>query len=150
MSWLSDIVGGSAGQIIESVGNVADKFITTDKEREELEISKSRLKLEEFKAEVADRGSAREREVKVNESSNASWLSKNISSLLAIGCLILTFAMFYQVLYAQTDPQKENIVIYILGVLSAISTQIVAYYFGSSVGSKEKTELLTQGGKNGN
>jgi hypothetical protein len=108
-----------------------------------LEISKSRLKLEEFQAEVADRGSAREREVKVNESSNASWLSKNISSLLAIGCLVLTFLMFYQVLYVvePTDKNKD-VVIYILGVLSAISTQIVSYYFGSSMGSKNKSDIM--------
>ncbi len=142
MSWLSDLVGGSAGQIIESVGEVADKFITTDKEREELEISKSRLKLEEFQAEVADRGSARERETRINESPDASWLSKNISPLLAIGCLVLTFLMFYQVMYLDTDPKKENIIVYILGVLSAISTQIISYYFGSSMGSKNKSDIM--------
>jgi len=142
MSWLSDIVGGSAGQIIDSVGNVADKFITTDKEREELEISKSRLKLEEFQAEVADRGSARERETRINESQNASWLSKNISSLLAIGCLVLTFLMFYKVFGMKTNDANKDIVVYILGVLSAISTQIISYYFGSSMGSKNKSDIM--------
>ncbi|HRF57913.1 MAG TPA: hypothetical protein PLV58_11010 [Campylobacterales bacterium] len=142
MSWLSDIVGGSAGQIIDSVGNVADKFITTDKEREELEISKSRLKLEEFQAEVADRGSARERETRINESQNASWLSKNISSLLAIGCLVLTFFMFYKIFGMNTNDANKDIVVYILGVLSAISTQIISYYFGSSMGSKNKSDIM--------
>ncbi len=142
MSWLSDMVGGSAGQIIESVGEVADKFITTDKEREELEISKSRLKLEEFQAEVADRGSARERETRINESPDASWLSKNISSLLAIGCLVLTFFMFYKVFGMKTNDENKDIVVYILGVLSAISTQIISYYFGSSMGSKNKSDIM--------
>jgi len=145
MSWLSDLVGGSAGQIIESVGAVADRFITTDKEREELELSKERLHLEEFQAEVADRTSARERETKVNESQNSAWLAKNISSFLAIGCLTLTFAMFYQVLYMKIEPTNKDVIIYILGALSSISVQIVGYYFGSSVGSKEKTELLSGG-----
>lgn len=142
MSWLADLVGGSAGEIIESVGNVADKFITTDKEREELELSKMRLDLEEFQAEVADKTSARERETKINESQNGAWLAKNITSFLAIGCLTLTFIMFYQVLYMQIQPQNKDVIIYILGALSSICVQIVGYYFGSSVGSKEKTELL--------
>lgn len=142
MSWLSDMVGGSVGEIVESVGEVADRFITTDKEREELEISKSRLKLEEFQAEVADRSSARERETRLNESTNSAWLAKNISSFLAIGCLTLTFILFYQVLYMEIKPQNKDVIIYILGALSSISVQIVGYYFGSSVGSKEKTELL--------
>lgn len=142
MSWLSDMVGGGIKEVIEGVGETVDRFVTTDKEREELEISKSRLRLEEFQAEVADRGSAREREMRVNESENASWLSKNISSLLAIGCLVLTFIMFYQVLYMETNDKNKDIIIYILGVLSAISTQIVSYYFGSSMGSKVKTDIL--------
>ncbi len=141
MSWLGDLVGGSAGEIIESIGNVADKFITTDKEREELEISKTRLELEEFQIEVIDRTSARERETKINESANSAWLAKNIASFLAIGCLALTFGMFYQVLYMEIKPENKDVIIYILGALSSISVQIIGYYFGSSIENKEKTEL---------
>lgn len=33
MSWLGKIFAGGAGSLIESVGNVADRFITTDDER---------------------------------------------------------------------------------------------------------------------
>jgi len=38
------------------------------------------------------------------------------------------------------DFKKENeqIIIYILGVLSAIDTQIFSFYFGSSHGSQQK------------
>ena len=142
MSWLGDTVVGGIGEVVESVGKTVDMFVTTDKEREELEISKARLNLETFAAEVKDRESAREREVRVNESEKAGWLSKNVSSLLAIGCLVLTFLMFYQVLYKTIDPAKQEIVVYILGALSAISTQIISYYFGSSMGSKAKTDML--------
>ena len=142
MSWLGDKVGGGIGEVVESVGKTVDMFVTTDKEREELEISKARINLETFAAEVKDRESAREREVRVNESEKSGWLSKNVSSLLAIGCLVLTFLMFYQVLYKTIDPAKQEIVVYILGALSAISTQIISYYFGSSMGSRVKTEIL--------
>ena len=142
MSWLGDMVGGGIGEVVESVGKTVDMFVTTGKEREELEISKARLNLETFAAEVKDRESAREREVRVNESEKSGWLSKNVSSLLAIGCLVLTFLMFYQVLYKTIDPAKQEIVVYILGALSAISTQIISYYFGSSMGSKAKTDMF--------
>ena len=101
-----------------------------------------RLSLEKFQTEVADRGTARSREVEINKTESSSWLSKNVSSLLAIGCLVLTFLMFYQVLYKTIDPAKQEIVVYILGALSAISTQIISYYFGSSMGSKAKTEMF--------
>ena len=33
---------------------------------------------------------------------------------------------------------EKDIIIYVLGVLSAICTQVVSYYFGSSQGSAQK------------
>jgi len=42
------------------------------------------------------------------------------------------------------ESSRKDILIYILGVLSAISTQIVSYYFGSSQGSKEKSDQLRE------
>jgi len=37
----------------------------------------------------------------------------------------------------------KNIIIYILGALTTISTQVVAYFFGSSRGSKEKQKIIS-------
>ena len=55
MSWLSDVIGGSAGEIIKSVGEVADKFITTDEDRVLWETKRSEMLLKfkqlEFEAE---------------------------------------------------------------------------------------------------
>ena len=36
----------------------------------------------------------------------------------------------------------KDIVIYILGALTTIATQVVAYYFGSSQGSKDKQKSI--------
>ena len=38
MSWLGKIFAGGAGSLIESVGNVADRFITTDDERQQFKL----------------------------------------------------------------------------------------------------------------
>jgi hypothetical protein len=43
---------------------------------------------------------------------------------------------------APVDSTRKDILIYILGVLSAIATQIISYYFGSSIGSKDKSDQL--------
>ena len=40
------------------------------------------------------------------------------------------------------DPSRKDILIYVLGVLSAIATQIVSYYFGSSQGSAAKNSAI--------
>jgi flagellar basal body-associated protein FliL len=42
------------------------------------------------------------------------------------------------------EPSRKDILIYILGVLSAVATQIMSYYFGSSQGSKDKAEQLKE------
>ena len=41
------------------------------------------------------------------------------------------------------NPEMKDIVIYILGALTTISTQVVAYFFGSSKGSSDKQKIIT-------
>ena len=43
MSWLGNLVGGGVGEIVESVGNVVDKFVTTDEEK-----AKAKLELQKL------------------------------------------------------------------------------------------------------
>ncbi len=99
-----------------------------------------------FKAEVDDRKSARDREAQVAASPDAPGISKLIVPILAGGVLLLTFILFFVVVFQSgvVEPSRKDIVIYVLGVLSAISTQIVSYYFGSSKGSVDKSAVLDQ------
>jgi hypothetical protein len=77
--------------------------------------------------------------VRMNESiTKETWLNRNTSSILAITTVVLSFAMFFVVIRFDLTPEREQILIYILGMLSAIDTQIFSYYFGSSQGSREK------------
>ena len=46
------------------------------------------------------------------------------------------------IIFVDVTPEAKDILIYILGVLSALVTQIASYYFGSSMGSKDKAEEL--------
>lgn len=73
---------------------------------------------------------------------SAPWLTKHVASLLAIFALFLTFGLFFVLIYFPLDDSKKDIVIYILGVLSAILTQIFSFYFGSSKDSEVKNRLI--------
>lgn len=97
-----------------------------------------------FAKEVEDRDSARRREAEVATSDYAPLLNKIITPILAIGTLALSFVLFYIVAIDSSSfgNMNKDIIIYILGVLSAIDTQIIGYYFGSSSGSTEKTATL--------
>jgi len=73
---------------------------------------------------------------------SAPWLTKHVASLLAIFALFLTFGLFFILIYFPLDAAKKDIAIYILGVLSAVITQIFSFYFGSSKDSEVKNRML--------
>jgi hypothetical protein len=108
------------------------------------ELAKMANDVELTKAYLNDVSSARERESAVATSDSAPYLNKIITPILALGVLIATFGLFAFVLFDKgaIDPTRKDILIYVLGVLSAIATQIVAYYFGSSKGSADKNTAI--------
>lgn len=157
MSFLTDIFSGGAGKLVDSVGNTLDKLTTTKEEvmQHDLELKKAemqyqleeqRLDVEQQKNVLQDVDSARKRDAEVGTSANASWLSKNVSGMLAIGTTILTFMLFYILIFRPdlTTKESKDIIIYVLGVLSAILTQVFSFYFGSSQGSHDKNQMLRQ------
>ena len=99
---------------------------------------------------LQDTADARNREVAIATSKDAPEINKVIVPYLAMGVLGLTFLLFGILIFAEAEIPvgRKDIVIYILGVLSAISTQVIAYYFGSSKGSAVKDETINrmQGG----
>tara|TARA_B110000503_G_scaffold5316_1_gene7134 strand:+ start:4184 stop:4681 length:498 start_codon:yes stop_codon:yes gene_type:complete len=100
------------------------------------------LEHEKFKAILADKNSAREREVAISSSDNAPTLNKIVTPALALGVTGLSFVLFAVLIFVEVKTEAKDILIYILGVLSAAVTQILSYYFGSSVGSKDKDDQL--------
>jgi hypothetical protein len=111
-----------------------------------LRIEENKLDLAELELRLKDTDSAREREVAIATSDKAPLLNKIVTPVLALSILLLTFVLFGVVMFdnSPVETSRKDILIYVLGVLSAIATQIVSYYFGSSAGSKEKTEQLKE------
>lgn len=99
---------------------------------------------ERFTQEVTDRQSARERESSIATSGAAPLVNKVITPILAVGVVVLTFLLFGVVLFGDNaiDPNRKDLVIYILGALSSICGMVISYYFGSSSGSVQKTEAM--------
>ena len=91
----------------------------------------------------ADRADARAREVSVASSEYAPFLNKIVTPALALVVITLSFILFAILIFVDVRMEAKDILIYILGVLSAAVTQILSYYFGSSQGSADKSEELT-------
>jgi hypothetical protein len=134
--------------------NLSDKEMVSLKQFEmeheeelmKLRLEENKLDAELTKLRLADSGSAREREARMAESPFASWLNRNTGAVLALTTIPLAFVLFYWVMAngVNVDGTHKDIIIYILGVLSAIVTQIFSYYFGSSTGSKSKSDDIAR------
>lgn len=114
------------------------------------ELAQMANRTELFKAEVDDRKSARDRDASVATSDAAPMLNKVVTPALAIGVVVLSFVLFGVLAFGEDlPPSRKDIVIYILGVLSAAVTQVLAFYFGSSTGSSQTRSFLEDHFKNG-
>jgi hypothetical protein len=155
MSIFSNLFSGGAGSLVDSVGKVLDNVISTKEEKMQLdnEIKKSEMQFqldlkklsnEEQAMVLGDISSARQREVQVQTSEKASWMAKNIQHSIAAGTTLITLLFFYILIFKPESitSESKDIVLYILGVLSAILTQVYSYYFGSSAGSAAKSATL--------
>lgn len=153
MGFLTDLFSGGSSNLVNVVGNVLDKVTTSKEEKMQLELEMKKadmqyqvdlkkLTLEEQKMTFGEMESARKREVDLSSSQYATQLAKNVAPFLALGTTFLTFTLFGFILFRKVDTQTKEIIFYILGVLSAIVTQIFSYYFGSSLGSAQKSQSI--------
>ncbi|MEI8114329.1 MAG: hypothetical protein WCI54_11900 [Bacteroidia bacterium] len=155
MTFLSNLFSGGASTLVDSVGKVLDNVITTKEEKMQLDnemrksefqfqVDMKKLSNDEQQMILGDISSARQREVAVQTSENATKLSKNVSPFLALGTTFITLLLFFILIFRPgTVPESsKEIILYILGVLSAILTQIYSYYFGSSQGSADKAKTI--------
>ncbi len=130
----------------EDLARVQIAAMEHEEELLRLKLEENKLDLQELELYLKDNDSARDREIQIATSDKAPLLNKIITPVLALGVISLTFILFGVVMFDNNpvDSTRKDILIYILGVLSAISTQIVSYYFGSSQGSKDKADQLKQ------
>ena len=66
-----------------------------------------------------------------------------LGSLISVGF----FTAIYLVLIMVVPAENKDIALLLLGVLAAKFTDVVGYYFGSSKGSADKTEILANSKK---
>ena len=130
----------------EDLARVQIAAMEHEEELMRLRIEEDKLDLAELELRLKDVDSARDRETAIATSDKAPLLNKIVTPILALGLLTMTFTLFGVVMFDNNpvEASRKDILIYVLGVLSAVSTQVVSYYFGSSQGSKDKGEQLKE------
>lgn len=157
-NFFTKLIGGGADTLVGAVGTALDKVFTSDEEKKALEnelakaslqheAEMARLGLDETRAYLGDIADARKNQSDVQSSEHSSWLAKNIQPMLAVAIVGLTFWMYWYIMFSgknvlSEDKEMKDIIIYVLGALTTVSTQVVSYFFGSSQGSSRKQRTI--------
>jgi hypothetical protein len=147
---LATAVAGPAGGA--AVGWIASKLGIPDDTIEgvtkaltgnpEMTIKLKELDLEYAKLEVQDRDSARQAYAQVATSEHATKLDKVVVPVLALGVVGLAFTLIGVLMFVNTPTDQQQIIIFALGFITSAAGQVLSFYFGSSQGSKDKTEEM--------
>jgi hypothetical protein len=147
---LATAVAGPAGGA--AVGWIASKLGIDDDTIEgvtkaltgnpEMALKLKELDLEYAKLEVQDRDSARQAYAAVATSEHATKLDKIVVPVLALGVVGLAFTLIGVLMFVNTPQDQQQIIIFALGFITSAAGQVLSFYFGSSQGSKDKTEEI--------
>ena len=138
-------LGGAAVSAIASRLGVGDsveavaKAIAGDPEAAQ---KLAEMELEYAKLDAADRDSARKAYAAVATSENATKLEKLVVPILALGVVGLAFCLIGVLMFVDTPNDQQQLVIFALGFITSAAGQVLSFYFGSSQGSKDKTEEM--------
>ncbi len=146
---LGKIFSMGAEKLVGAIGDAFDKNFTNkeEKAKAEAEIQKiitahvqemERLSNEQFKNEVEDRASARNRQVDyVKALGRADYFQYFIGAIPVLGLPVL----LYYILTYEIPPKNEHIAMLIIGEVLGFLAAIYNYHFGSSQGSRMKDQI---------
>ena len=106
---------------------------------------RERVRQEEYQQylrDLQDRQDARSMEMKLaGEDSPLAW----VVPLFAFALILMIWYLLHSILSAQDEVVNKDVFNVVLGALVTAFTTVVAYYFGSSLGSHKKDEAVRSG-----
>ena len=153
---ISLAIGAGIGAITTAFGLPSDAkpedilaAVTTDPEaRLKLLVAENDFKskqrdqeLEEMKAILEDVQSARNRQV---ESEKATGKKDVNIYVLAWTMVVGFFVLLWYLLKIPVPPDQSGVIFMLFGALSSAFGAVISYFFGSSKGSQEKSEIMGQ------
>jgi len=147
-----EIINSFGSNIITSIGDTVAKFVTTDKDKKELEYKLNELTLD-FKIKLikADLEIEAENTKRVNNAIEMQKTALNQGDLFSKRFLYyFTFAIFGFVglfdlclIFVNIPPSNKEIVNVLCGALnSSVLVAVINFFFGSSISSKEKDKTI--------
>jgi len=139
MSWITDLIGGGASKIVDSVVKGVDVFVTSDEDKQKLAMIKMEaefnLKKLAFEAEgerLKDVQSAR------TMYSTDNMIQKILALLFTVSFFGFMIFLLFLLKDAALSSDQTNLIYAMFGAVSGIMVTIIGFYFGSSQGSRDK------------
>ncbi len=121
-------IGGAVDEVLEGIGikkgTNEEEIIEKLKQDKELMYKMKELELKETQVYLADKESARKREVEISTSDKATWLNRNINSIMALVFMFTYFGLTTYVVMKEID----NVA---LTEVKTLFAMVVSYYFGA-------------------
>lgn len=152
-NFITKIFSGGASELVDKVGGLVDNLTMSKEEKEQFKIDLLKAQNEheakmaalaqaELDAQLKDAQDARNREIQIAVSDKAPLINKIITPVLAVGIVVLTFILFYLIMFKGVKGVEKDILVFVLGALTGYVGMILSYYFGSSISSRQKSEQL--------
>lgn len=155
--FIGKLVGSKVIEGAEAIANIADKFIQTKEEKEafqleltkakaDIELKSSTLEKDIDEMYLKDTQDARNANARIQESENASWLSKNVGYILDLFLATLwgtiTVIMFLKVFKIAAQEVDMISLMSLHGTVTAVFMMSVSFHRGTSRGSEVKSKEL--------
>lgn len=149
MSLLGNIGAALGSNILHTVTDTVDEYFYTEEEKADTLSKKTKLIMDMYNAEA-------DRDVKIKEinASDRDSARKLQSSALVNGrgiervfvyilaSLLIAGSFYFMNIVFTQEIQNEKIAMYTLGTINTLLMSVVYYFFGSSMGSNAKTDIL--------
>ena len=132
---LGNLINGNMG-----VEDVIASIKGSDAPAED-KIRAQELVLEAYEAEVADRASARQREMSAIAAGSSDILFKTVGWGITLSFVAVVAGAIG---LWEIPEESQRLFDMGFGAVVAAFTQVIGYYFGSSAGSKQKTDLINK------
>lgn len=138
---LTGIVAPGLSRVLTGATSVQEALshIGESKESPEVKVMLQEFTLKSFEAEVQDRASARAREANVAASGGSDTLFKVVGFGITLAFLTMIAGALNLWNIEEINQRGFDMA---FGAVTSAMMAIVSYYFGSSIGSKQKTQML--------
>ena len=122
--------------VFEGVGAMIDRFHLSETDKQEMKMALAQMQLDAYKTQISDVQSARQMQM----STRSLW--PGILTMVIMGGYFgLLSIMILHGIPSTKDPGGE-VLLTLIGVLAAAVPMVLGYWFGTTLGSQNKDQML--------